>query len=230
MNLLCGVIGVVFTLRFGRPDIAFLLMLAAAGFDFCDGLSARLLNAYSDIGKELDSLADMVSFGVLPSVMLFKIMDKPSNGWFCYLPLIIAVFSALRLAKFNIDERQHYGFIGLATPASAMICGSAAYLCMDTPMSSFAQLCYTPWFLPVVAVILSLLMVSEIPMFAMKFGGGAETDALTKMKRTAFLTITAIIVIIVFLMHWNWAAVVLLMFTVYILMNLIFYLFAPKGK
>ena len=122
MNLLFGVMGVIYTFK-GNFETAFLLMLAAAVCDFCDGLSARLLNAYSDVGKELDSLADMVSFGLLPSLMLHRLMATiGSESFLSYIPLIIAVLSALRLAKFNVDERQTDNFIGLATPACAMIC------------------------------------------------------------------------------------------------------------
>ena len=134
MNLLSGVLGVIFTLE-GRIDIAFLLMLAAAVFDFFDGFAARLLHSYSDIGKELDSLADMVSFGVLPSIMLYKTMDIAGAGWTKYIVLILAVFSGLRLAKFNIDERQTSSFLGLATPSSAIICGSLAYFIQATDKS-----------------------------------------------------------------------------------------------
>ena len=125
-NLLCGVLGVICTLK-GSLDTAFILMLAAAVCDFCDGLAARLLKAYSELGKQLDSLADMVSFGVLPSLMMYSLMvQAQGDSWICYVPLLIAVFSALRLAKFNIDERQSDSFIGLATPACAIICGSFA--------------------------------------------------------------------------------------------------------
>ena len=98
------------------------MVLAAAVFDFLDGLAARALDAYSDIGKELDSLCDVVSFGVLPALMLYRTMvDLSGAGVFCCLPLVLAVFSALRLAKFNVDERQHGSFLGLPTPAAAMI-------------------------------------------------------------------------------------------------------------
>ena len=125
LNLLCGVFGVLQALE-GHLDIAFYLMLAGAACDFCDGLAARLLNAYSPMGKELDSLADLITFGLLPAVMLYKCMDWYNWGqWICYIPFIITVFSALRLAKFNVDDRQGENFIGLATPACAMICHSA---------------------------------------------------------------------------------------------------------
>ena len=128
MNLLCGVIGVVLAFK-GKVDFAFYLMIAGSVFDFCDGLSARALGAYSDMGKELDSLADIVTFGVLPSVMLYNVSHVCMWGesWICWTPLLITVFSGLRLAKFNVDERQHMSFVGLATPACAMICGSLCY-------------------------------------------------------------------------------------------------------
>ena len=106
MNLLCGIMGVICTFS-GQFDIAFCLMLAAAVCDFCDGMSARLLKAYSDVGKELDSLADMVSFGLLPALMLNQLMiGIHGETFWSYTPLIIAILSAVRLAKFNIDERQ----------------------------------------------------------------------------------------------------------------------------
>ena len=104
MNLLCGVLGVIATFS-GRLDAAFCLMLAAAVCDFLDGFSARLLKAYSDIGKELDSLSDMISFGVLPSLMMYSLVNQMNPGsWLRFAPLAVAVFSGLRLAKFNVVE------------------------------------------------------------------------------------------------------------------------------
>ena len=128
MNLLCGTIGVICAFE-GRLDAAFLLMIAAAVCDFCDGLSARMLNAYSPVGKELDSLSDLVSFGLLPAVMLREgSIAAGLTGIWTYVPLLLVVFSALRLAKFNIDDSQTETFRGLSTPASAMITGSFIYL------------------------------------------------------------------------------------------------------
>ena len=129
LGLACGVVGVVFALE-GRIWLAFPLMLAASVFDFCDGLAARALDAYSDLGKELDSLSDMVSFGVLPAVMLYNLMKTctfSSSAW-CLVPLLLAVFSGLRLAKFNVDPRQHRSFVGLPTPVAALLCGSLCSL------------------------------------------------------------------------------------------------------
>lgn len=225
LNLLCGVVGVIFTFE-GYIEYAFLMMIAAAIFDFLDGFAARMLNAYSDIGKELDSLSDMVSFGVLPSLMLFKTMDNSGAGSIMkWMTLAVAVFSALRLAKFNVDKRQGNDFIGLATPSSAMICGSLAYYAAAIPESWLTSLAGSVWFLPAVAIILSALMVSEIPMFSMKFGKGKTVTEGAKIKRTAFLSIIAILVIIVVAAGLNWSVTVLLTFVVYILMNLIFRLF-----
>ena len=221
MNLLSGTLGVIFTLQ-GRLDVAFPLMLAAAGFDFCDGLAARMLNAYSDIGKELDSLADMVSFGVLPAIMLYKMMCICGTWQIAvYIPLVLAAFSALRLAKFNLDERQHGSFIGLATPAAAMICGSLAYYVERTPDSCLSSLCGTWWCLPALALALSALLVSEIPMFAMKFGKGLEADQKTKVLRIGFLSGIVCIIVAVAVSGANWSLIVLFMFLYYIALNLV---------
>lgn len=223
MNLLCGVMGVIFALE-GRLDIAFPLMILGALFDFCDGLSARLLKAYSDIGKELDSLSDMISFGVLPSVMLYKTMlsGNACNNWICYIPLVLAVFSGLRLAKFNIDERQHESFIGLPTPAAAMICGSLAYCCYvkgeDSLLFNLSNNCF---FIPVLAIVLSLLLVSEIPMFAMKFGTGSKVDKKTFIERVAFLAVAVIALAAALFIGWSWASIIFIVFCSYIIINII---------
>ena len=217
MNLLSGVIAVIFTFE-GRLDVAFYLMLLAAVFDFCDGLCARLLHAYSDIGKELDSLSDMVSFGVLPALMLHVLMRMSGmDCWLCWISLAIAVFSALRLAKFNIDERQGSSFLGLATPACAIICGSLACLALKAPdfwlVAIFLKHC---WAIPVLALILSALLVSEIPMFAMKIAPG---HSIFDAPRVIFLiwAVFALVAPFVFVLHWSLFP--LLLFLGYILEN-----------
>lgn len=218
MNLLSGVLGVIFTLE-GRIDIAFLLMLAASVFDFCDGFAARLLHSYSDIGKELDSLADMVSFGVLPSLMLYKTMDIAGAGWTKYLVLILAVFSGLRLAKFNIDERQTSSFLGLATPSAAIICGSLTYFIQATQRPWTQVIAGSSWILPLLAVILAALLVSEIPMFSMKIKkGGKFLDT----KRTVFFSVAAICLVVTFVLRANWSLALLLVFLFYIVENCVF--------
>lgn len=217
MNLLCGVLGVIYTFE-GSYTTAFCLMLAAAVCDFCDGLSARLLNAYSDMGKELDSLADIVSFGVLPSVMMYSLMiDGHGDSWICHVPLLIAVFSGLRLAKFNIDERQGENFIGLATPACAMICGSFAYYVSINPESTLSIWAQGRYFIPFASAVLCALLVSEIPMFSMKFKKGASKRLNT--MRGIFLASAAIIAVVTAILGLNWSFVILTVFLVYILMN-----------
>lgn len=221
MNILCGALGVVFTLE-GKLDIAFYLMLTGAVCDFCDGLAARALKAYSELGKELDSLADMVSFGLLPSLMLYKTMEFSGvNGVYCYIPLVIAIFSGLRLAKFNIDTRQSENFIGMPTPACAMICGSFACCVFKGDSKVLAEIAASEWIIPAVAVVLAYLLVCEIPMFGMKIKKGMSASKAIKTMRIAFFTIAAASVIVTLATKQNWAMIILMTFVSYILINLI---------
>ena len=214
MNLLAGIMGVIFTLE-GHLEWALPLMVLAAVFDFCDGLAARLLGAYSPIGGELDSLADLVSFGVLPALMLYKVQPAEAPAVLRFIPLFVAVMSAVRLAKFNVDERQTLDFIGLPTPSCAMVCGSLAYfLHVNGGVPAGAGV----WMLDAVAVILGLLLVSEIPMFGMKIKKGHK---LLDTKRIAFLILAAACILVTVLMHWNWSLAVLAVFSVYIVENLV---------
>ncbi|MBR1576524.1 MAG: CDP-diacylglycerol--serine O-phosphatidyltransferase [Bacteroidales bacterium] len=221
MNLLCGVLGVIAALE-ARFDLAFYWMLCGAVCDFFDGLTARALKVSSPMGKELDSLADVVTFGVLPSVMLYELMRVCtfSNSVWCYVPLLIAVFSGLRLAKFNLDERQHSSFLGLPTPASAMICGSLCYFIAHDMRTFLAAWASGFVFIPVLSVVLAVLLVSEIPMFSMKFS--AEDGRMTKRTRVLFAVNVLLVIGIVFSLHLNWSLAVLLAFLVYVLMNLCF--------
>lgn len=224
LNLLCGVVGIVFAFK-GRFEYAFYSMLAGAVFDFCDGLAARTLHAYSDLGKELDSLADVVSFGVLPSVMLLNLMKICSfrDGVWCWIPLIIAVVSGIRLAKFNVDDRQHSSFLGLPTPACAMICGSLCCFVAFEPDSFLCSLVAGPVFIPVLSVILSALLVCELPMFSFKF---SKADShLLKRKRIFFAVNCALCLVVVLVTGQHWTLAVLLSFIVYILMNVAFAVF-----
>ena len=137
-NLLCGSAATVYALVLSDLQTAFWLVVAAAVFDFLDGFTARLTGSFSPVGKELDSLSDMVSFGVAPSSVLF-VMYQTQSGAFAgggidpwgFAVFILAAFSALRLAKFNIDESQSYEFEGLPTPAAALLVCSAGYLFAD---------------------------------------------------------------------------------------------------
>lgn len=222
LNLLSGVAGIVCAFS-DRLDVSFILMLAAAVFDFFDGFAARALGAYSSMGKELDSLADSVSFGLLPAFMLHRLMiflTGAATIW-CYIPLVVALFSVLRLAKFNTDERQTENFIGLATPASAMICGSLTYYLLHQTDSILIPLAQGHVFIPVVCIILSALMVSEIPMFSMKFKKGISKDSPLYRQRVSFAGTVVVAAILVLTLGLNWSMIVLLSFVAYIVMNLL---------
>lgn len=226
MNLLCGTLGVIAAVAW-RFDLAFYLMLAAAGFDFLDGLSARLLNVVSPVGKELDSLSDMVSFGVLPSMMLYYWISGGDNGLdiLRFTPLAIAVFSGIRLAKFNCDERQSENFIGLATPACAMICGSLVYCSYMDQESFLYSLSSVRWFIPSLSLVLALLLVSEIPMFSMKIKKVSNPDKahrIVNCMRIAFLATIVVCFALVIAFRQNWAMAVFFSFIAYIVMNAVY--------
>ncbi len=171
-NLVSGCIATVFALC-GDAKTAIVWIVIGAVFDFFDGMSARLLGVSSPIGKELDSLADDVTFGVAPASIVFaqlSVMEYPSilapvSDYIPYFAFVMAAFSALRLAKFNLDTRQTTSFIGLPTPANALFWGSLLVSRTDVLESS-------PWMTVAVLAMVcvsSWLMVSEIPMFALKF-------------------------------------------------------------
>lgn len=173
LNLFSGCIATVMAFN-GEYFWVVVWVIIAALFDFSDGFAARLLKAYSPMGKELDSLADIVSFGVAPSVTVFSLLSQnithaTQHPVICtylpYMAFLLAVFSGLRLAKFNIDERQTESFIGLNTPANALFWVSLCYgLTHDVPFIN-SGLIYT---IMVGVIVFSALMVSEIPMFSLK--------------------------------------------------------------
>lgn len=172
LNLFSGCLGIVFAFQGNLIWAAYAILLSAL-FDFLDGMLARLLKAYSDIGKELDSLADMVSFGVLPSVIVYQLfLRAPQESgipiWLNYTAFLIAVFSALRLAKFNIDTRQAENFIGLPTPANAMLIASFPFI-LESSNTFFTDYLLNPWFLAIFSLIMSLLLVAEVPLISLKF-------------------------------------------------------------
>ena len=223
MNLLCGALGVIFTFQ-GALHIAFYLMLAAAVCDFLDGFAARLLKAYSPMGKELESLADLVSFGLLPSMMLHRrLVEGGMTGFVAYIPLVICVFSALRLAKFNIDDRQSENFLGLPTPACAMWCGSLVFAA-DHGVMSMANLLHDTYLIPVASVILALLLVSEIPMFSFKFKKGSAYNRI----RICFVAMAVLFAVATFILKINWSYIVLVTFTAYIMLNILTALFSLR--
>jgi CDP-diacylglycerol--serine O-phosphatidyltransferase len=164
LNLLCGCFGIV-SVHNGPSGQAVWFVLAACVFDFLDGFTARALNVSSPIGKELDSLADMVTFGVLPSLVMFRMIDTLSASTYLpYAGFALAVFSALRLARFNVDETQRESFQGLPTPANALFISSLVYL--RSPWDMFISQDY---FLVIITVVFSGLLVAPVELFALKF-------------------------------------------------------------
>jgi CDP-diacylglycerol--serine O-phosphatidyltransferase len=163
-NLLCGFFGILAASQ-GRLKEAGIFIFIALILDFLDGFVARMFNSYSDIGKQLDSLADMVSFGVLPSFILYYMMAD--DGYLQYLSLVPALSSALRLAKFNVDDRQSDGFRGLPTPANAMVVASFPFILAEG--YSFLEENLITLIFGTYAILISIIMISDLPMLALKF-------------------------------------------------------------
>ena len=184
---------------------AFVFIGAAAAFDFWDGMSARLLHAYSPIGKELDSLSDLVSFGLAPAFLVMNTMlEAGSPLWVSALALLIAVMGALRLGKFNVDTRQTTSFIGLPIPANAIFwVGTLAWISAhgypgDAMMA-------------VLIVVISLLMVSEIKMFSLKF---ANLSLRENVRRYVIIAATALFVITDGVSGFAWTIVLYILISV----------------
>jgi len=186
-NLLSGCIGIVFAFK-GNLETAAYFVIFSGIFDFFDGMVARLLNVKSAIGKDLDSLADMVSFGFLPGVIMFHLLKASdySSEYLPYLGFIITVFSALRLAKFNNDTRQTEDFIGLNTPMNTLFICSLPFIAHDYP-----QIISSSMLLIAIMAITSFLLVSEIKIFSLKFSN--LSWAKNKIK-FIFLILSAILI------------------------------------
>lgn len=176
-NLLAGTLAIIASFQgMSTPgplgltgfELAWLLVTAAAAFDFFDGFAARLLHAYSPLGKELDSLADLVSFGVAPGMIMYNLFHALGTpAWVTFLTLIIPVCGALRLARFNIDDRQSTSFIGLPIPANAIFwIGFSAWLLHTTPGTLEGS---RLWFSAAIVPVLALTMVCNLHMFSLKF-------------------------------------------------------------
>jgi CDP-diacylglycerol--serine O-phosphatidyltransferase len=184
LNLVCGLISITQVLQLHLIWAALFIFIATV-FDYLDGTAARLLKAWSELGKQLDSLADLVSFGVAPGLIIFQLLSYHcSNGcnilerWnvIPFLALLIPVCSALRLAKFNIDLRQEVNFIGLPTPANAIFFASIPMILqIQDRIHTFIQLDFmvalfsNPRVLAVLTVFFSYLLISDFRLFSMKF-------------------------------------------------------------
>ncbi len=203
-NLLCGAFALVAVLAHGDLTLAFWLMILAAVFDFLDGFVARLLGQSGPLGVQLDSLADDITFGLLPAAILFAVGGRMPSlfalpGWTLWAVFVLAAFSALRLARFNIDDTQHTEFRGLPTPAAALFCASLGMLAerdlLTIPCEAVLAL----------AAVLSLLLVSPVRMFSLKFHGfGWAGNEL----RYAFLAACAVLV--ASLRMWSLPAIIAL--------------------
>jgi CDP-diacylglycerol--serine O-phosphatidyltransferase len=170
-NLFSGCIGIVFTFQDNLVFAAYAIFLAAI-FDFFDGFASRVLNSCSGIGKDLDSLADMVSFGVLPSAIMYELLlQAPQiphvSDYLNFIAFLIPVFSALRLAKFNTDARQAESFIGLPTPANAILIASIPLILVQ--YNSMARYILNPYGLSCFIIVMCVLLVAELPLMSLKF-------------------------------------------------------------
>jgi len=225
MNLLSGVGGIVAALN-GFWNVAFWLMIAGAGFDFFDGMVARLLKVSGELGKQLDSLSDLITFGVLPSIMMYKLLLE-SNLPYPYftifdvrviplLAFLIAAFSSLRLAKFNIDERQTSSFIGLPTPANALFIGALSYathsICHCNPLHTIIA---SPFFLIPLVFLSSYILVAELPLFALKFKNLKWND-----NKIRYIFIILSITLLIVFYQWPYMAIIIII-PMYIIMSII---------
>jgi CDP-diacylglycerol--serine O-phosphatidyltransferase len=207
-NVASGALGIVCAFE-GHLVLAGYLIFIGAFFDFLDGFVARILKVQAELGKQLDSMADMVTFGVLPGIIAYKLIGillastapgaADAYFWLPYIGLLIPVFSALRLAKFNLDTRQTMGFIGMPTPANAMLWAAMPLILffqfgagIETYIPLSSELVPAAFVLASLALVMSLLLVSEIPMFALKFKNFGWAD---NKIRFSFLGMAAILIV-----------------------------------
>lgn len=225
LNLLSGLFSIYFGM-IGDLQLAAMMIFVAAIFDFFDGFAARLLDAKSAIGVQLDSLADMVSFGVAPAFVLFHTINYSIEltgiSVYEYLPFtafLIPLFAALRLAKFNIDDAQQSSFIGMPTPAVAILMASFPIMimvCLADNKGLYYDIVTNPYFLAGVAVVSSFLMVSKLPMFSFKF-----TSASWAENQTRYI----FIILSVFLVFLLKLAAIPLIVLLYLLISIVDLLF-----
>ncbi len=229
LNLFSGCLAITFAFR-GYLDIAAYCIFAAAIFDFCDGFAARLLKAYSPMGLQLDSLADMVSFGVAPAVMLHVILYNNLGASVhdlslfivSVIPFVLAVFSGLRLAKFNIDTRQTESFIGMPTPACTLLVASTVLASLYD--EQIHNLLTHNWIIITSSIALSLLLVSEIPMFSLKFKKQENSSAFLKKYAVQLVFLVLCLLSPIFFGLFCIAAMILL----YLIISIVLCLIKPK--
>lgn len=213
-NLICGCIGIAEAFKGNLVAASYLTFLACL-FDFFDGFVARILRVTSSIGKELDSLADMVTFGLLPGIIVYQLLftgvSYENSKWVALTAFLIPVFSALRLAKFNIDTRQSDSFIGVPTPANAILITSFP-LIIESNKMGLASTVSNAYFLVGITLIMSCLLVAELPLFALKF---KSFKWVGNQIRYGFLISTVVLFLIL-----NWAAIPVIIIS-YIILSFI---------
>ena len=210
-NLICGCIALYLTFQGELVFTAYLIGLAAI-FDFMDGAAARLLNVSNPIGKELDSLADMVSFGLVPGSVVFHLLEKSPLSQYSFMALVIPIFSAYRLAKFNVDENQNENFIGLPTPANCLVFVSIPLITTFNSESTIAYLFEIPEILLIITILMSLALVSRINMFSLKFKNLKFQD-----NKFRFFLITMSII----LLTWLEFSAIPIIILLYIMMSIV---------
>jgi CDP-diacylglycerol--serine O-phosphatidyltransferase len=214
-NLFSGCIGIVLAFK-GELIAASYAIFLSAIFDFFDGLASRVLKSFSGIGKDLDSLADMVSFGVLPAVIMYQLflqahqIDQVST-WLNFIAFLIPVFSALRLAKFNVDTRQAEHFIGMPTPANAILIASFPII-ISHHNRYFTPSLLNPYILSCFVIVMCTLLVIEMPMMSLKF---KNRDFNKNIYRYLLLLFSAILIL-----FFKFAAVPVVIF-IYIILSII---------
>jgi CDP-diacylglycerol---serine O-phosphatidyltransferase len=236
LNLICGCVAITYTLQNGiniqydgnlvalseKMWMASLFIGIAAVVDFLDGFVARLFNASSEMGKQLDSLADVVSFGVAPSMIMYQFLRisyaSSENGvntsiWFLFPAFIIAAAGAYRLARFNLDTTQSFGFKGVPIPAAGLLVASLPLIYWQTNNETLINALTNKWFLYLLIIIVSGLMVSTLPLMALKFKNVSVKDNLPKYILVGFAVVAAIFL--------QWLAVPVV-FIGYIILSLVF--------
>lgn len=219
-NLMCGSCAVLF-LGVLRPSLVFWLVVLAAVFDFLDGFSARLLKMPSAIGVQLDSLADMVSFGLVPAAVMMYAYNLDSACYLCewsdwvklaagFSPLLITAFSALRLAKFNVDDSQTTEFCGLPTPANALFCTSLAAII------STGELVLAKEMIVLVSVVCAILLITPIRMFSLKFHGFGWRG-----NEIRYIFLLLALAIIILLREYSVPAIIVLYIAISLVLNIV---------
>ena len=214
LNIACGTLSIIAAFQWNL-QVAACFILAGSLFDFLDGAAARLLNVSSSLGKELDSLCDVVTFGVAPGVMAYQMLLEQFGiqSWIPFLAVLIPVLSAWRLAKFNLDERQTTGFFGLPTPANALFFAGIAFVDNDLRLLLLEKM---SWLLPTLTVIFSILLITEISLFSLKF-----KNLKIKGNEIRYIFLLCAILLAIFLMN-NALPVIILAYILISVVSLLF--------